>query len=1107
MSVATTPKPHSPFASLFWKESRQLLPFFYAMLLLGGLFQLLIAFVVTGMPNSTSETWFVCVGLIGGFSALFAVAAASTLFATEKEDGTFQNLQLLPITSKQVYNPKLAAAATLSCLFLLITLGIAAVCYTVADVPAPQQTSTTSGSWVVLYLQVFGLATVEFFLWGWLLSVLISRPLNAAIISILMASLTIQLAIFCTGEQYLDFMSPAPYVMAWKFRMIFALVVLAIAWKYSVNWLNGGVDSKATRLDRQGSNSLFVAALARPATWSIRGLRQSLPQLSRLAWQAVRQSWKTVAIAVVATLAVGISASLLNIALLFITIPLLTTAAGFAGMAAFSADQRQVNNNFLAVRGVSSFKIWLSRVLPWTLGIVALFAVAYFLFLSIISQFKIMELAEFASFLSLPAKSIEEHPILEGMAISYIVGQLVFWGALSSLLCFAAGQFASLVLRRQILAFILTALLCLFLVSWLILIAFGAVPIWWSVLPLLGVMLLGGWMALKANLNEASLLRRSIIPTATVATVTAVVIFLTWQYRAHQIPAVALNFQTEVADQQVIDEIDQRFNQVLSNVEFSEEVSSLRGIYPKLLEPSLLDDQSNFGDEPPSLPGIDRSFINQGKPSEQIINQLALNLQIWRERIQRGEEIRIDTLTEIVDRFLDEHDPAIAELHSAIEFAWRHREQLDRIPAGFPYTKKGANPLIVRARSVLELLELSLLREIHRNDAAAAWPHLKAMSQFSRLLAYDQAHWYARSLTYFDEWAVCNNQTPELLNEALQIVLKEFLPLPEQRILEYQCNALLRKNSNYEHEFDAIGIDLTSVVWNLPCERQRTERLIRLHGRNQLQQFKECDWRLPDLDKNETKWPVPPNPKNSSHMRQEFSSLGERESNWSRTSALPRMSRNHSYFRELYSDSLAVINRRYDEAYFIQWRCMQALQLYLVRHQLINKTLPVDLGKYTYLMMPLEYSWAYRIHQAPAIDPYTPPRLSKSLRYYPNGIENWFLPNIDSQVPYLPPGTPFISNRTPGFLVDEYWLPNNPESDTGTKPFSYKDGKFVGWKTAMLPKSTGTGKTLEFEAEAMLMPLAKIDITQSPADSIPKEVQEAIDWRNERIHRNHLKSK
>ena len=102
MSVATTPKPHSPFASLFWKESRQLLPFFYAMLLLGGLFQLLVAFVVTGMPNSTSETWFVCVGLIGGFSALFAVAAASTLFATEKEDGTFQNLQLLPITSKPV---------------------------------------------------------------------------------------------------------------------------------------------------------------------------------------------------------------------------------------------------------------------------------------------------------------------------------------------------------------------------------------------------------------------------------------------------------------------------------------------------------------------------------------------------------------------------------------------------------------------------------------------------------------------------------------------------------------------------------------------------------------------------------------------------------------------------------------------------------------------------------------------------------------------------------------------------------------------------------------------------------------------------------------------
>ena len=96
--------------SLVWKETSQLKEFFIAMVVLAAFLQILLT-VVAGFSSNPPK--FLAIAMAGGFVALFAAACGATLFATEKETGTFQNLQLLPINSRQLATGKLLAAGTL----------------------------------------------------------------------------------------------------------------------------------------------------------------------------------------------------------------------------------------------------------------------------------------------------------------------------------------------------------------------------------------------------------------------------------------------------------------------------------------------------------------------------------------------------------------------------------------------------------------------------------------------------------------------------------------------------------------------------------------------------------------------------------------------------------------------------------------------------------------------------------------------------------------------------------------------------------------------------------------------------------------------------------
>ena len=95
--MSTIPSQPGAFRSLFWKETWQLKEFFLAMIVLGGLLQMLVAgLLISFGDGATTQQAMYSVFVIGGFAALFASACGATLFATEKEERTFRTCNCCP---------------------------------------------------------------------------------------------------------------------------------------------------------------------------------------------------------------------------------------------------------------------------------------------------------------------------------------------------------------------------------------------------------------------------------------------------------------------------------------------------------------------------------------------------------------------------------------------------------------------------------------------------------------------------------------------------------------------------------------------------------------------------------------------------------------------------------------------------------------------------------------------------------------------------------------------------------------------------------------------------------------------------------------------------
>ncbi len=212
------------FWRFLWKEYRVMRAFWISMAVLAVLAQLaLVAF-----PGLThyAAAWTFSFALI--FPALYAVACGATMFAAEKEEGTYEFLRSLPVTAWRILTGKLAFAV-LSTVLLIAALRLSGEFLTKGRVVDSSTESRLLG--------ILGLAAIEGLAWGLFFSLILRRPLQSAVLAIAAASLGVEIVVrmIAPWRHWDDLI---PYVNAIPYRAAIAAVVLLIDAGLVTRWLS-----------------------------------------------------------------------------------------------------------------------------------------------------------------------------------------------------------------------------------------------------------------------------------------------------------------------------------------------------------------------------------------------------------------------------------------------------------------------------------------------------------------------------------------------------------------------------------------------------------------------------------------------------------------------------------------------------------------------------------------------------------------------------------------------------------------------------------------------------------------------------------------------------
>ncbi|TWT37236.1 ABC-2 family transporter protein [Posidoniimonas corsicana] len=368
-------------------------------------------------------------------AALFAVAAAVTLFSVEREEGTAALIEWLPRNAPAVFAGKVVAGIAMT---LTVLTTLAACGWLASGVRWP------SDPLAGMIASQGAIAILEAFVWGLLASLLIRNPLLAAVAAIAAASLSGQAAMLLTVENAKGF-TLHDYQAAIPGRLVLVLLAAGLDAWLGLRWLD---QPKTARV--RGRTKAADRATTRPPRSGM---------LTRLVWQTHRESWKTalaaaligVALSGCFALAVAFSADAGWLAMLC---PLFTPA--LFGALAFRADQRRHSYRFLAEHAGRPWGVWLSRQVVW-LGYLTLLLVvaAEALWVAVwrnLPELGRLDLWRFRMSggdlnpLAIAAEQMEQAQVLE------VASQLFFTALVGVYVAYAVGQLFSLLVRSEILA-------------------------------------------------------------------------------------------------------------------------------------------------------------------------------------------------------------------------------------------------------------------------------------------------------------------------------------------------------------------------------------------------------------------------------------------------------------------------------------------------------------------------------------------------------------------------------------------------------------------------------------------------------------------------------
>jgi ABC-2 family transporter protein len=515
------------FWRFLWKEYRVMRAFWIAMACLAMLAQLaLVAF-----PGLThySAAWAFSFALI--FPALYAVACGATMFAAEKEDGTYEFLRSLPLTAWRLLTGKLAFTIA-STVLLIAALYLSGNFLTKGRVVDSSTESRLFG--------ILGLAAIEGLAWGIFFSLILRRPLQSAVLAIAAASLGVEIVVRMIAPlRHWDDL--IPYVNAIPYRAAIAAVVLLIDAGLVTRWLSAPTAprQRAFRWPRRAKIDIAAAS----AELSLPAARGAI--LGRLVWQTWRQSRSMMLM-----LAIGGAALALSpFEAVFqgelyegerLRLLIIGATATLMGICVFLPDHDQHSLRFLGEQAAPPRSIWVARQFTWicVLAIWALIVHAlWFIFHG------------GPQFLSAQQEFLNSGGWYDSHSWTY-VGALERLPPIALSLYitiggFACGQLASMLVRSGILAGFIGLTLAGILYGWAQLIQRMEISWVWTLFPIPFVLLFVTWLRTRDWISERNTWRGWLRVGTGLAVPLAVLLIAVPLYRIYQIPDVAPGFSPD----------------------------------------------------------------------------------------------------------------------------------------------------------------------------------------------------------------------------------------------------------------------------------------------------------------------------------------------------------------------------------------------------------------------------------------------------------------------------------------------------------------------------------------------------------------------------------
>jgi hypothetical protein len=480
------------------------------------------------------------------FPALYALGCGATLFAGEREAGTYEFQRSLPVRGWAVFVGKVALALTSAAAMLALMTGLA----TLLNDPSEPGLRRIVQWWATAWW-VFGFFGLEMFVWAVLFSFVTKRVLLAAILGVAAASIGAHLAVAIATTQG----HAGTYVDALFWRMVIAAgVALADVW-FAARWFR----------EKRGRQPKFLPATAAetPPQAIALGRQFQRPQrmaiLGRLIWQHWRQSRGALLamVALILPLLAMLTVWLLRARqdppwfierhaseiyrpggkeFFALTILIALASVPLHGICAFLADQRRNSRRFLADHGVPAQYVWLSRQ-TITLGLPLLVFSTLLLALFFLAS----------ALLPSPLQS----DILRWARLSevYAEAYTLFYLAVGLFGCVligvATGQCCSMFLRSPLLAGLFSLLLTAIFAVWCGLMWFWQVSWLWSVLPIPVALLLATRLRAADWLLERNTLRAWLRPVLSLLIPAAALLAAVPHYRVYSVPLVDPGFSPD----------------------------------------------------------------------------------------------------------------------------------------------------------------------------------------------------------------------------------------------------------------------------------------------------------------------------------------------------------------------------------------------------------------------------------------------------------------------------------------------------------------------------------------------------------------------------------